>query len=321
MSKQKKIRDYAGHMHIYIIISSIMILCAIAGSLIFGVEVAIEFKGGTILNYSYTGEVDTAQVESLAKGILNTPVTIQTGEALGDGSGKNMTISFSCAEGSFTPEIQGQLTTSIQGKYPDNQIELLESNDVSPTSGKQFFYKCLVAALAASVILIIYIALRFKRISGWSAGVCAILALLHDLIAAYGTFVIAGFEINSNFMAVLLTILGYSVNNTMVIYDRIRENQKLMDKKTSVRELVNASISQTMTRSIRTSVTTISAMLIISVVAVIMQVDSILSFSIPLTVGLIAGTYSSICIAPVVWVWWTEKRGRKTVADLQGKKK
>lgn len=321
MSKQKKIRDYAGHMHIYIIISSIMILCAIAGSLIFGVEVAIEFKGGTILNYSYTGEVDTAQVESLAKGILNTPVTIQTGEALGDGSGKNMTISFSCAEGSFTPEIQGQLTTSIQGKYPDNQIELLESNDVSPTSGKQFFYKCLVAALAASVILIIYIALRFKRISGWSAGVCAILALFHDLIAAYGTFVIAGFEINSNFMAVLLTILGYSVNNTMVIYDRIRENQKLMDRKTPVRELVNASISQTMTRSIRTSVTTISAMLIISVVAVIMQVDSILSFSIPLTVGLIAGTYSSICIAPVVWVWWTEKRGRKTVADLQGKKK
>lgn len=119
-------------MHIYIIISAIMILCAIAGSLIFGVEVAIEFKGGTILSYSYTGDVDTAQVETLAKGILNTPVTIQTGEALGDGSGKTMTISFSCAEGSFTPEVQGQLTTSIQGKFPDNQIELLESNDVSP---------------------------------------------------------------------------------------------------------------------------------------------------------------------------------------------
>ena len=95
MSKQKKVRDYVGHMHIYIIISAIMILCAIAGSLIFGVEVAIEFKGGTILNYSYTGDVDTAQVETLAKGILNTPVTIQTGEALGDGSGKTMTISFS----------------------------------------------------------------------------------------------------------------------------------------------------------------------------------------------------------------------------------
>ena len=128
MSKQKKVRDYVGHMHIYIIISAIMILCAIAGSLLFGVEVAIEFKGGTILSYSYTGDVDTAQVETLAKGILNTPVTIQTGEALGDGSGKTMTISFSCAEGSFTPEVQGQLTTSIQGKYPDNQIELLESN-------------------------------------------------------------------------------------------------------------------------------------------------------------------------------------------------
>ena len=207
MSKQLKIRKFTEHMHIYLIISAIMILCAIAGSLIFGVEVAIEFKGGTILSYSYAGDVDTGEVETLAKGILNTPVTIQTGEALGEGSEKSMTISFSCEEGSFTAEIQGQLTSSLQGKYPDNKLELLESNDVTPTSGRQFFYKCLVAALAASVILIIYIALRFKRISGWSAGVCAILALLHDLIAAYGTFVIAGFEINSNFMAVLLTIL------------------------------------------------------------------------------------------------------------------
>ena len=320
MSKQLKIRKFTEHMHIYLIISAIMILCAIAGSLIFGVEVAIEFKGGTILSYSYTGDIDTGEVETLAKGILNTPVTIQTGEALGEGSEKSMTISFSCEEGSFTAEIQGQLTSSLQGKYPDNKLELLESNDVTPTSGRQFFYKCLVAALAASVILIIYIALRFKRISGWSAGVCAILALLHDLIAAYGTFVIAGFEINSNFMAVLLTILGYSVNNTMVIYDRIRENQKLMDKKTSVRELVNTSISQTLTRSIRTSVTTISAMLIISIVAVIMNVNSILSFSIPLTVGLISGTYSSMCIAPMIWVRWTERQGKKTVGNLQKKK-
>ena len=320
MSKQLKIRKFTEHMHIYLIISAIMILCAIAGSLIFGVEVAIEFKGGTILSYSYAGDIDTGEVETLAKGILNTPVTIQTGEALGEGSEKSMTISFSCEEGSFTAEIQGQLTSSLQGKYPDNKLELLESNDVTPTSGRQFFYKCLVAALAASVILIIYIALRFKRISGWSAGVCAILALLHDLIAAYGTFVIAGFEFNSNFMAVLLTILGYSVNNTMVIYDRIRENQKLMDKKTSVRELVNTSISQTLTRSIRTSVTTISAMLIISIVAVIMNVNSILSFSIPLTVGLISGTYSSMCIAPMIWVWWTERQGKKTVGNLQKKK-
>ena len=87
MSKQKKVRDYVGHMHIYIIISAIMILCAIAGSLIFGVEVAIEFKGGTILSYSYTGDGDTPLVETLAYGIIFSPVTIQCGEALGDCSG------------------------------------------------------------------------------------------------------------------------------------------------------------------------------------------------------------------------------------------
>ena len=126
---------------------------------------------------------------------------------------------------------------------------------------------------------------------------------------------LCGFEINANFMAVLLTIFGYSINNTIVVYDRIRENQALLPKKSTIAELVNASASQTLRRSIRTSITTLVTMIVISVVAGVCHVDDIMSFSVPMVFGLLAGTFSSQCIAPTLWVWWNEKRGIKTIGD------
>ena len=199
--------------------------------------------------------------------------------------------------------------------YPDNALAELESNEVSPSSGREFFGKCIVAVIFAALVLIVYIALRFKKISGWSAGVFTIVTLLHDIIITYGSFVLCGFEINANFMAVILTIFGYSINNTIIVYDRIRENQKLLPRDTTIAELVNQSASQTLRRSLRTSITTLSTMIIISVVAYVFHVESILSFSVPMTFGLIAGTYSSQCIAPTLWVWWNERRGNKTIKD------
>ena len=171
----------------------------------------------------------------------------------------------------------------------------------------------------AAVLLIIYIALRFKKISGWSAGIFTVITLLHDIIITYGSFVLCRFEIDSNFMAVVLTIFGYSINNTIIVYDRIRENQKFMNKELTIAELVNNSASQTMRRSLRTSITTVSTMIIISVVASIFNVSSILSFSVPMTFGLIAGTYSSQCIAPTLWVWWNERQGNKQIKDVAAK--
>jgi preprotein translocase subunit SecF len=151
------------------------------------------------------------------------------------------------------------------------------------------------------LLLILYIGLRFKAVGGWFSGVCAIIALLHDVIISYGVFVLLGFEIDSNFMAVVLTILGYSINDTIVIYDRIRENRKL-HKKMSKDELVNLSVNQSLSRSIKTSVTTVGSMIIVSVVCAVMGITSILSLSVPLAVGMAIGTYSSICVAPSIWL-------------------
>lgn len=310
--KEVKVRKFSETKKTFFIISACLLVLSVCTSFL-GVEVAIDFKGGTIVSYSYTGDLDETACQSEIEGILNTPVTLQKGESF-DSDTNILTVSFSYDE-SLTLDQQENMLNVMQAAYPDNNIDELESNEVSPSSGREFFGKCIVAVIFAAVLLIVYIALRFKKISGWSAGVFTIVTLLHDIIITYGSFVLCGFEINSNFMAVILTIFGYSINNTIIVYDRIRENQKLLPRKTTIAELVNISASQTLRRSLRTSVTTVVTMIVISVVAYIFHVESILSFSMPMTFGLIAGTYSSQCIAPTLWVWWNERRGNKTISD------
>ncbi len=310
--KEARQYNFSGMKKVYFSIAGALVALALCTSFL-GVEVAIDFKGGTIVSYSYNGDIDELACKAEIEEILNSPVTIQTGESF-DADTNTLTISFSYSEG-LTQDLQEEMLACVQKTYPDANVEMLDSNDVSPSSGREFFGKCVVAVIFAAILLIIYIAFRFKKISGWSAGVFTIAALLHDIIVTYGAFVLCGFEINANFMAVLLTIFGYSINNTIVVYDRIRENQAIMPKKSSIAELVNASASQTLRRSIRTSITTLSTMIIISVVAYVCKVDDIMSFSVPMVFGLLAGTFSSQCIAPTLWVWWNEKRGIKTISD------
>ncbi len=310
--KPAKTLGFSENKKKFFIISAVMIVLSICTTFT-GVEVAIDFKGGTIVSYSYSGDLNENDCKAGIEEILGTPVTLQKGESF-DSDTNILTVSFSYDE-SLTLEQQENMLAKMQETYPDNNVDMLESNEVSPSSGREFFGKCIVAVVFAALLLIIYIALRFKKISGWSAGVFTICALLHDIIITYGSFVLCGFEINSNFMAVILTIFGYSINNTIVVYDRIRENENLLPKKTTIAELVNISASQTLRRSIRTSITTLSTMIVISVVAYIFHVESILSFSVPMAFGLLAGTFSSQCIAPTLWVWWNERHGNKTVAD------
>ncbi len=314
MLEQVKVRDFYGSRKVFFTISSILMVVVLLCSFIFGVQISIEFKGGTLSTYSYSGTISENDIASLAKDYLGTPVNVQTGEAFTGEKELTFTLSFSM-EKAFSSEMQKELLQKLQEKYPDSKIQALETNDVAAKSGKKFLAKCLVAAIFASIVLILYISWRFKRISGWSAGVFAVVVLLHDLVIVFGTFVVCGFEIDSNFMAVILTILGYSVNDTIVIYDRIRENQNLMPAGTKLTELVNVSLSQTMRRTVRTSITTITAMLIVSLLAVVNNVTTILSFSIPMTVGMLSGCYSSLCLAPMLWTAWKTRVKKESTAN------
>ncbi len=305
----KKVYDFCAKKKVILGILIGVLAALVIGIIARGVDLAIEFKGGTIISYTSQGDVDPKALSDTVKNIVNTSITVRTGESL-DSDAKQITISFTSNEG-LTADRQTELTNALRENFADNDFALYDSNDVAPTSGREFLLKCLVAVIFAAIVVIIYIAIRFRNIGGWSAGVCSVFALLHDILVAVTVTILFGFEFNSNLVAVILTILGYSINNTIVIYDRIREDRKLMPK-ASLDELINVSCTQSLTRSIRTSITTISTMLIVTIVVLIKGYDSLLSFSVPLMFGLISGTYSSLFVAPVTWSWWKNKQAKKS---------
>ncbi|MBQ8960615.1 MAG: protein translocase subunit SecF [Ruminococcus sp.] len=310
-----KVYDFCSKKRMILGIVIAVVIALIAGIIIRGVNFAIEFKGGTVITYNYEGDIDTNAAQSSVKDLVNVPVTVRTGENL-DTGGKQLTISFTSEEG-LNADRQHELTEKLNEQFPNCKLELFDSNDVSPSSGREFLLKCLVAIIFAALVIIIYIAIRFKKIGGWSAGICSIFALCHDLLVAVTASILFGFEFNSNIVAVILTILGYSINNTIVIYDRIRENRALYPK-ASLNELINMGCTQSLTRSIRTSLTTIGTMLVVTIVVLASGYTSLLTFSVPLVFGLISGTYSSLFVAPVTWSWL---KGREAKKKANGKKK
>ncbi len=304
--ENKKTIDFMSKKKILFIIPIVFFAVTLIVNLIFGLEVDIEFKGGTLLSYSYTGEIDTNLVKSTVEGFNAGTVKVSTGSAFGSDL-EILKISFSSSEG-IQADVQTEITNKLIETFPDSGIAIHESQDVNPSAGFSFFLKCLVAVLFSFVLLVIYIAFRFKKIGGMSAGMFAIIALLHDVFYVYATFVFFRLPIDANFMAVVLTILGYSINNTIVTYDRVRENRVLHGKKYSISELVNVSVTQTLSRSIKTTVTTAVAVVAMIIVAYICGIESIISFVLPMFVGLIAGTYSSVCLVGPMWATWQEHK-------------
>lgn len=302
----KKQYNIVGNRKKYFLFSGVLMLIILGYAVIFGVKMDIQFKGGAMLTYSYTGSIDEKAIASEVKGIMGNDVTTQTGDNIATGT-QTLTITMPGTETVDTLVVE-QLSERLQQEYSANQFEQLSMNNVNPTMGKEFFAKCIVAVVIASVLILLYIAFRFKKIGGWPAGTMAVVALVHDLLVIFGVFVLAGIPLNSNFIAAALTILGYSINDTVVIYDRIRENRQLYPAHTPFEVLVNDSINQSLRRSINTTISTVLALGTVCVVAGIFGLDSIFTFALPLIVGMVSGVYSTICIAGPLWVEWENFR-------------
>lgn len=308
-AKELKTLNVYGKKKIFYTVSVVIIAAAALVSVIGGVDLAIEFKGGTLIEYSYEGDIDTAAVADAVNDAIGESVTVKTGESMANDS-KTVTLSFASGKG-LTNTKQTTLTTALQEKFADNKLEVYSSSDVSPSNGKEFFLKCFVAVAFAAVIMIIYIGFRFRKIGGISAGCMAVVALIHDALFVFACFVFFRFDIDDNFMAVILTILGYSINATIIIYDRIRENKRLYGKKKPLEELVNMSVTQTVGRSVHTNVTTIISMATVCVVCLITGVTTIIPFVFPIIIGMLAGVYSSNVIAPTLWVMLQNRKAAK----------
>lgn len=379
----------------YVAVSSVIILIGIVASVVFGPVLDIQFKGGTKLSYSYTGEIshsdaeaalksdgvkltytftgelDSAKAETafkdafgdafgsiktdeqeiilFVKGAVDDDTINSAGQkaiaALSANSvknnadatvrftknmlGNNFSISGSSDFSGETQKLVVSLSSNVSAEtadasaaaleaaFPENNIKSSEIVSVESSIGGRFFAKALVAVLIASILVIIYVGIRFRKIGGVSAGITALIALIHDILISFFVCVVFRLQIDANFIAVVLTLLGYSLNNTIIIYDRVRENRRMYGTKLGLAEMVDKSNNETMARTILTTVTTLLAVVIIIIVSEIKGLTSLRSFSIPLAIGLISGAYSSICLAPCLWVKWKERTAAK-LSDKSG---
>lgn len=317
--KEKRELNIVGKRKIFFLLSSILVVVAIASSFIFGIKLDIQFTGGSISTYSYENELDIEKFKSFVENNLDKKIKIQETTDIATNK-KNVVVSLNNSDG-LSNDVQLKLNESIKTEFKDNNINLENTSNVDASIGREFLSKSLIAVGFAALVMVIYIALRFKRISGWSAGVVSVIALIHDVIMVYATFIIFNISINDNFIAVILTILGYSINDTIVIYDRIRENKKLFGNKLNSEQLVNKSINQSLRRSINTTISTVVAMLVVCIVSLIFGVTSIISFALPLIVGMISGVYSTICIAGPLWVSWQNRSNKKSLKPKNVKTK
>lgn len=298
--------DFYGNRKIYFGLSIALMILMLVGSVMFGVDLDIQFKGGALITYSYTGDIDQADFQQSIETVLKQKVSLQKLTDIASGT-QNLVVSLPTSEG-LNADKQAELATALDEKYKDNNLSTASISVVNPTIGKEFLVKSLTAVAFASLLMVVYISLRFKKIGGWSAGITAVIALIHDLLMVFAVFVLFRISINANFIAICLTILGYSLNDTIVIYDRVRENKRIYGDAMSIEEMMNLSLNQSFTRSLMTSITTASAMVVVSVIAKMYNVTSILSFSFPMIIGMVSGCYSSLCIATMLWVIWQKKK-------------
>lgn len=292
---------------IAIIVYAVLFVVGLVMTFVVGPKLDINFSGGTKISYSYTGDIAEKDFEGAVKTALDKEFSVSKNTSLaGDVNSYVITLA---GKNSISAETQENITLALEEKFADNNIELYDSTSVSPTVAGSFFVKSLVAVLITAVFVILYVGIRFKKIGGVSAGLTAFCALVLDLLTAFFACVIFRLPIDMNFVAVVLTILGYSLNDTIVIYDRVRENRRLFHDMT-LSDNMDKSVSDTLVRNIVTTATTVCAVLTIVVVSEICGLTTLRSFSIPMVFGLISGCVSSLFVAGPLWVMYKERKAK-----------
>ena len=282
---------------ICLIISAAIILIALVLTLCGrGVNLGIDFEGGLSMQYDLKGAVDKADVDSVLSSmdISSYTVTVQ-------GANDNeINVRIKDVAKDDIQKVQADFETGIKEKYADAE-SIGDVNYVGPVAGATLIKNAVISVLLATVLMLIYIAIRFDLNSGLSA----VFGLVHDVLIMLSFMVIfrSVIQMNSSFIAAALTIVGYSINNTIVIFDRIRENAKKMPT-VAREEVTNVSIRESLGRTICTTVTTL-----ITIVALcILGVASIREFALPIIVGILSGVYSANMINGYVWAFLEEKR-------------
>lgn len=264
---------------IFYIISLLIIIPGLVSLVTKGLNLGIDFTGGSIVQVKMESSVQSAEVRSVLTGIGLERADVSK-------SGSEFLIRTSELDQEQTRELLDALKTEFKN------VEFLSAESVGASIGKELTNKAILAVLIAALAMLIYISLRFE----WTFGVAAIISEIHDILFVLGIFSIFQWEINTPFIAAMLTIVGYSINDTIVVFDRIRENLRLK-RKEDYASLVNRSIAQSLNRSINTVLTSLFAL----VALFAFGGGNIRYFVLAMIIGFVIGAYSSIFVASPIW--------------------
>lgn len=315
LMNEKQLINVVKYRKIWFILSAIIIipcLVAIIYSMITyenhsPLNLGIDFKGGTILQYEIDRKVTSADLSEirfeLTKAGIENPVIQSVG-----GEEKN----FLSVKTKFIDEKSQdieKITSAVQKDYKG--AKLVQTTSVGPTLGAEVLQKSLIALAIAFIGIVIYVTIRFQL----DYAIAGLIALFHDVIIVIGAFSILGLfcniQVDSLFITALLTVIGFSIHDTIVIYDRIRENNRFLAKKYSFNEIVNASVNQTLARSINTSITTLFTLFALYFFGGVTTKDFVLA----MIIGMAVGSYSSIFIAGATLTLWEDMRAKKAINE------
>ncbi|ACL74919.1 protein translocase subunit SecF [Ruminiclostridium cellulolyticum] len=316
----------------FFILSALIILAGVAMYFVEGFKLDIEFEGGTIIEMRANEKMFTAantqdlqtQIADFVTETINKPAKVQKSTAYDVSKNKNaesfdvITISIGSKDTLSNSELTKVEEAVVKEFKLTAKDPVVSEESVEPYIGKEIMNNGLKAIVIAFILIILYVWYRFKAMSGLSAGVFAIVGVFHDLLIMLAVYVVFQIPLNESFIAAMLTVVGYSMNDTVIIYDRIRENNRLL-RKIPLPELVNSSIIQTLNRSINTVVTSLIAITTVYIFAKINGINSMEQFSFPLIIGIAAGCYSSIFISSPLYVMWKESQKKKKITGKTAK--
>jgi len=306
MKKFKEMNfDFIGKGKIFLIITAVVFLIGIASLVIFGLNLDADFIGGTSFTMNINKNVDSSVISEVRALVTETigvaPSSVQSAGSNGT------TVLIKTSE--VDTENRDKLVKAIVDKYElGEEYTDYQVSNVGASMTRDITKSLFMATIIAVILMLVYITFRFDFRSGAAAVIC----LVHDLFVMLTIYSIFGIPVDSNLIAAFLTILGYSINGTIIVFDRIRENRSKFPSK-AFKEIANTSINQTFRRSVITMITTL---LTISMIY-ILGVESIKNFAFPLIIGILAGFYSSTCLASLIWSMLVKEK--KTDASAEAK--
>ncbi|MBP3348876.1 MAG: protein translocase subunit SecF [Clostridia bacterium] len=258
-----------------------------------GLNVGVDFSGGSMI-YAEIGsdKFDVDDIRDIVNDYTNNAIVSYSGD-------NNVGVDIRLGDSADVNEIQDKIIADIIEKYGITE-ENVEVEYVGPTIGRSLIVNASIALAIAFVLMLVYIWFRFELFSGLSA----LIALVHDVLITFVFVILFNVQLNTPFIAAILTIIGYSINNTIIIFDRIRSNATLMDAKTERTELVNVSVRETFSRSVNTTITTLIALVVLYIIGV----ESIRTFVLPIIVGVCAGFFSSVFMTGPLWCLITKNK-------------